>query len=293
MGKATYENLTLDEERALYGLHHAEVRNCTFAGPADGESALKECSELLVSDCDFELRYPFWHVRSTELHNCRMTDTCRAALWYDSNIRIEDSVLGGIKALRECEDVCLVRCKIQSPEFGWFCRKTMLESCTLESEYPFFECRNLEMKDLKLKGKYSFQYVEDAVIRNSYLDTKDAFWYSKNVTVVDSVVKGEYLAWYSENLRLVRCRIIGTQPLCYARGLVLEDCEMEGTDLSFENSEVDATVRGEILSVKNPVHGRIAADRIGEVILDENLRPGADCQILCRQTELCSQAVLT
>ena len=99
MGKATYENLTLDEERALYGLHHAEVRNCTFAGPADGESALKECSELLVSDCDFELRYPFWHVRSTELHNCRMTDTCRAALWYDSNIRIEDSVLGGIKAL--------------------------------------------------------------------------------------------------------------------------------------------------------------------------------------------------
>ena len=56
MGKATYENLTLDEERALYGLHHAEVRNCTFAGPADGESALKECSELLVSDCDFELR---------------------------------------------------------------------------------------------------------------------------------------------------------------------------------------------------------------------------------------------
>ena len=59
MGKATYENLTLDEERALYGLHHAEVRNCTFAGPADGESALKECSELLVSDCDFELRYPF------------------------------------------------------------------------------------------------------------------------------------------------------------------------------------------------------------------------------------------
>ena len=75
MGKATYENLTLDEERALYGLHHAEVRNCTFAGPADGESALKECSELLVSDCDFELRYPFWHVRSTELHNCRMTDT--------------------------------------------------------------------------------------------------------------------------------------------------------------------------------------------------------------------------
>ena len=55
--------------------------------------------------------------------------------------------------------------------------------------------------------------------------------------------QGEYLAWYSENLRLVRCKIIGTQPLCYAKNLVLEDCEMEGADLSFEYSEVTATVK--------------------------------------------------
>ena len=37
-----YEALTLDEERALYGLDGAEVVRCVFEGPADGESALKE-----------------------------------------------------------------------------------------------------------------------------------------------------------------------------------------------------------------------------------------------------------
>ena len=52
------ENLTLDQERALYNLHDAEVRNCVFAGPADGESALKEARNIKVSDCDFQLRYP-------------------------------------------------------------------------------------------------------------------------------------------------------------------------------------------------------------------------------------------
>ena len=37
------QNRTMDEERALYGLHNAEVVNCEFSGPRDGESAWKEC----------------------------------------------------------------------------------------------------------------------------------------------------------------------------------------------------------------------------------------------------------
>ena len=122
--------------------------------------------------------------------------------------------------------------------------------------------------------------MENAIIRNSVLDTKDAFWHSRNVTVEDSVVKGEYLAWYSEGLTLRRCRIIGTQPLCYAESLTLEDCEMVDADLSFENSTVRATLRGHVISVKNPTHGSIEAEDIGEIIWDEHQRPGADCRIV-------------
>lgn len=278
-----YEDLILDEERALYGLRDATVLRCTFDGPADGESALKECGHLKVEDCDFRLRYPFWHVRGAEVRNSRMTDTCRAALWYDEDILLEDCTLGGIKALRECDRTTLRRCTAVSPEFGWFCRGIRVEDSELTGEYPFLRCRDMELTGFRLHGKYSFQYVQDVVIRDSVLDTKDAFWHCKNVTVYDSVIKGEYLAWYSEGLKLVRCKIIGTQPLCYAKNLILEDCEMVGTDLAFENSEVTATVKGEILSVKNPVRGSIEADQIGEIILDEHQRPGADCEIIQRQ----------
>ena len=42
------QNRTMDEERALYGLHNAEVVNCEFSGPLDGESALKECGNINV-----------------------------------------------------------------------------------------------------------------------------------------------------------------------------------------------------------------------------------------------------
>ena len=274
-----YENLVFDEERALYAVCDAEIVRCKFEGPADGESALKECRDVVVRDCGFRLRYPFWHAQNTTIDNCHMTDTCRAALWYDTDVTICDSVLGGIKALRECDDSTLVSCKIESTEFGWYCRGVHMTDCEMKSEYPFLNTRDMVIENLKMQGKYSFQYTENIEIRNSVLDTKDAFWHGKNITVYDSVVKGEYLAWYSENLTLVRCKIIGTQPFCYAKNLVLEDCEMIDCDLSFENTTVQATVKGEITSVKNPAGGKITADSIGEIILDEYQWKNEPCVI--------------
>lgn len=277
-----YENLCFDGERALYGLYNVKVVNCTFDGPADGESALKECSDIMVAHCDFKLRYPLWHVKNADITDCRMTDTCRAALWYDEGMKISKSVLGGIKALRECRECELNDCEIISTEFGWKCRGISLENCKLTSEYVFLDTKDLKLENVELKGKYSFQYAEDVVVENSVLDTKDAFWHAKNVTVKNSVVKGEYLAWYAENIRFINCKIIGTQPLCYVKGLILENCEMLNTDLAFEYSDVRADITGHVISVKNPVSGYINAESIGEIIIDENQKPDADCVINCR-----------
>ena len=134
---------------------------------------------------------------------------------------------------------------------------------------------------LDFKGKYSFQYVKNAKFVRCTFDTKDAFWHTKNVVVTDSVIKGEYLGWYSKNLTLIRCKIIGTQPLCYCKGLKLIDCETENCDLSFEYSDVKASVKGEIVSVKNPKSGKIVADKIGEVILKDSVM-NARAKILVR-----------
>lgn len=273
-----------DEERALYGIDGAELLDCSFDGPADGESALKESSNITAANCYFNLRYPFWHTKGALIRDCTMTENCRAALWYDTDIRLENSRLHGIKALRECHGgICLQNCDIKSPEFAWRCSDMQISQCTLASEYPFFECRDMAIDGLQMNGKYSFQYVENAVIRHAELNTKDAFWHSKNVTVEDCVVRGEYLGWYAENLHLVRCKIIGTQPLCYCKGLVLEDCTMEQTDLAFENSEVRAVVNSSIDSIKNPICGEICADGIGQIIMENDRIDPARTKIICRQ----------
>ena len=128
-------------------------------------------------------------------------------------------------------------------------------------------------------GKYSFQYVNGLEIRDSVLDTKDAFWHCNNVIVENTVLKGEYIGWYSKNLTLKNCKIIGTQPFCYAENLTLINCTMEQTDLAFEYSSVMAEVNGEILSVKNPKSGKIIADKIGEIILEDSVYEN-NCEII-------------
>ncbi len=258
-----------DEERSLYNLKHTDVIDCVFAGPADGESVLKEARDVSLENCSFSLRYPLWHVEGFKLHDSKMDEKTRAAIWYSHNGVITDSDLGGIKALRECTNISIKDCTIDSEEFGWKCDNVSIADSTVHAQYIFFDSTNVTLENVRMSGKYSFQYMENLTIRNSILDTKDAFWHSKNVTVYDSVVKGEYLAWFSEGLTLVNCKIIGTQPLCYCKDLKLINCTMEGTDLSFEYSDVEATIEGHVDSIKNPKSGTITVDSVGEIITED------------------------
>lgn len=264
----TIENQTFDQERALYGSVQVLVKDCSFDGPADGESAFKECRQVEVDHCFFNLRYPFWHDEELNIRNSEMTGSCRAALWYSHHIHIEDTKLHGIKALRECSEVTMTGCDVDSPEFGWSVKGIEMAGSTVQSEYFMMRSQGLRFRDVSLKGKYSFQYIEDSQFENCRFDTKDAFWHAKNVVVRDSVVKGEYLAWYCENVTFENCEIIGTQPLCYCKGLKLINCRMVDTDLAFERSEVEATITTPVISIKNPMRGRIVVPQVGEVIRD-------------------------
>nr|WP_317401785.1 DUF3737 family protein [uncultured Gemmiger sp.] len=278
-------NQTFDEERALYGQKEIHVTNCRFDGPADGESAFKEGTDITAEYCFFNLRYPFWHDTNLTIRDGEMTEFCRAALWYSRNVTITDTRLHGIKALRECDDVVMRNCDIVSPEFGWSVRKITMENCTAESEYFMMRSEHLHFRHVTLKGKYSFQYIQDATFDDCNFDTKDAFWHARHVVVRNSVVKGEYLAWYCEDVTFENCKIMGTQPLCYCKGLKLINCEMVDTDLAFEKSEVDATLTTPVISIKNPKAGRIELPSVGKVILDD---PNAHGEIICGDASGCT-----
>ncbi|MBR2466737.1 MAG: DUF3737 family protein [Clostridia bacterium] len=279
------ENKSFDEERALYESHGITVRNVRFEGPLDGESALKESSDIIVEDSFFDLRYPFWHDEGLKIKISHLTEKCRAALWYSSDITVENSKLFGTKALRECSDVTIENCEVRSDEFGWSVKKVIMKDTCVSGEYFMMRSRALDFKNVTLDGKYSFQYIEDSVIDGCNFKTKDAFWHAKNTVIRNSVVAGEYLAWYSEGLTFENCIITGTQPFCYCKGLKLINCEMHGADLAFERSEVDAEITTPVISIKNPTSGTIKLPTAGELIDCE----GTKCRIVMK--EICrSQA---
>ena len=262
------KNSKFEEERALYGSKGLNLINCSFDGDLDGESALKESSDITAEECFFNLRYPFWHGDKLIIDKCEMTQLCRAALWYSNDIVIKDSKLHGIKALRECKNIDILDSSIKSAEFGWFSKNVKIQNTDASGEYFMFKGEGIYMNKVSFAGKYSFQYIKNAVFEDCVIDTKDAFWHACDVVVKNSVIKGEYLAWYSENVTFENCTICGTQPLCCCKGLKLINCEMYDADLAFELSEVEATLTTPIISIKNPIKGRISLPAVNEIIKD-------------------------
>lgn len=260
---------TFDEERALYGLSDIQAEGCRFDGPADGESAFKECRNIAIKNTFFNLRYPMWHVTGLKLENSELTDKCRAAIWYTRDAEITNSALHGIKALRECANISIRGCDIVSPEFGWSVNSIRMENSRAVSEYFMMRSTDLTFDSVSLDGKYSFQYIENGTFTNCSFSTKDAFWHARNVTVKDSEINGEYLAWYSDGLTLENCTIRGTQPFCYCKNLKLINCRMENCDLAFEKSDVDAVVLSHVDSIKNPASGTISVPSYGDLIMDD------------------------
>ena len=282
MSKELISNAEFGGERPLYSRHDLRLENVTVHA---GESALKETARIEAASCRFEGKYPFWCCDGFELHDCLFTEGARAALWYSSGLLMEDCLVEAPKMFRRMNGMTVRRVRMPNAlETFWDCNGLVLEDSEIsKADYIFMHTGDIRIRGLKLQGNYSFQYSKDVEIRDSVLITKDAFWEAENVTVYDSVINGEYLGWYSRGLRLVRCRIGGTQPLCYAEDLVLEDCTFEpDADLAFEYSTVKADIRGAIVSVKNPRSGKIVADSIGEIILDENIKAPGDCKILTR-----------
>lgn len=280
--KTKIENQTYGGERPLFASHGLQLENVVIE---PGESALKECSDIEAVNCEFKGKYPFWHTDGFTVRNCTFREGARAALWYSRNLVMTDTLVEAPKMFREMENLQLERVAIpNAQETLWHCKGVTLKEVEVSNaDYLFMHSADIRIENYRQHGNYSFQYCRNVEIRNAEIFSKDAFWNTEDVTVYDSTIDGEYLGWHSKRLHLVNCHIGGTQPLCYATDLVLENCTFaEDCDLAFEYSTLKADVKGHIISIKNPRSGSIAADSVGEIIIDENIKAPADCKITIR-----------
>ncbi len=257
-------------ERPLFGLHDTVLDNITIT---DGESAIKVCKNIECRNSKFYGKYPWWHVDGSLITNCYFDPKSRSAIWYSNDMVMKDTVIDAPKLFREMKNVELENVKINdADETFWRIDGLKLKNVELHGgTYPFMFSKNIYVDGLVSDAKYVFQYCQNVEVHHANITTKDSFWECGNVTVYDSEIHGEYLAWHSRNVRFVRCHFSGEQLFCYADHVVLEDCTFDAAcDRVFEDcTNIDATIKGGITNIKNPISGRIVADKIGSITYDE------------------------
>lgn len=276
--KNEIKNQTFDEERSLYNSKSAKILDCTFSGPKDGESPLKESRNIEVRNCSFDLRYSFWHVINADVRNCKFSNTARAPFWYCRGIGIRKIECDAVKVFRESNELTILDSTFYTEEPFWRCNHLVLKNTKVAGFYAFFGSKDIEVSDLSLTGKYSFQYNIHLRIKNSNLDTKDALWHCRDVVVRNSVIKGEYIGWYSANMTFINCTIESHQPFCYAYNIRFINCKMPNCDLAFEKSVVSGNIIGEIDSIKNPRRCNLKVGKVKEVI-NENSGKGTELNL--------------
>lgn len=257
-------------ERALYNIHNKELEDVTFD---NGESPLKECSNLKLDGCIFKWKYPLWYCKNITVNNSTFIDLARSGIWYTKNITINDSLMAVPKHFRRCDGVTLNNVNLpDAAETLWNSENIILNNVNAKGDYFGMNSKNIKINNFNLDGNYAFDGGSNIEIHNAVLNSKDSFWNCENVTVYDSIIIGEYLGWNSKNLKFINCTIDSEQGMCYIDNIDMINCKLLNTNLAFERcNNVNAEIKTKIDSVKNPYSGKIVAPKIDEIILDSDI----------------------
>ena len=100
----TISNQSFGGERPLFESHHLRLENVIIT---EGESGIKECSDIEADGCKFYGKYPFWHVKGSVITNCYFAPGSRSAIWYSDDMVMTDCVIDGPKFFREMKNLTL------------------------------------------------------------------------------------------------------------------------------------------------------------------------------------------
>ena len=166
-----YKNGTYTGERALFASKDASFDNCLFK---DGESPLKESSNLKINKTTFAWKYPLWYCTDVLMENSLIKETARSGIWYTKNITMNNCDIKSPKTFRRAENIVLNSCDIpNAQETFWKCQKIKLNQVTAKGDYFGMNSEDIEITGLTLDGNYCFDIIIGDII-HSFCATSDS-----------------------------------------------------------------------------------------------------------------------
>lgn len=140
------KDMEFSGERPLFASHDLQLDNVVIHA---GESALKECSNIIAIGCRFEGKYPFWHVDGFTIKNSLFTEGGRAALWYSQNLVMTDTRVEAPKMFREMDGIRLENVQLpNAQETLWHCRNVELINVQIDhADYLFMHGENIKIRN--------------------------------------------------------------------------------------------------------------------------------------------------
>ena len=100
-------NQTFGGERSLYKLSDAKLDHVTILA---GDSPIKHGTNLTLTNCDIEGKYPLWINTNTVVDNCLLKVTARSGLWYLKNFKVTNTRFECPKSFRDSDGIEIRDC---------------------------------------------------------------------------------------------------------------------------------------------------------------------------------------
>ena len=120
-------------ERALYNSKSLRIYDSTFA---DGESPLKESSDIEIYGSIFKWKYPLWYCKDIKTENSVLLETARSGIWYTDNVSLTDCTVDAPKTFRSCRGVRIGGCTFpNAAETLWRCSDIQISNTAFVGDY--------------------------------------------------------------------------------------------------------------------------------------------------------------
>ena len=138
MEKKLVKQQLLTGERALFASKDLRIEDSIFD---DGESPLKESSNIELVNSSFKWKYPLWYCNNVNVKDCYFFEMGRAGVWYTNDINVEDTIIEAPKNFRRCNRLGLkfINCTIESLQGLCYIDNLVMKNCKLINTTLAFE----------------------------------------------------------------------------------------------------------------------------------------------------------
>lgn len=195
-----------DGESALKECRNISAESCFFnlRYPFWHNSALKIKNSEMTELC----RAALWYSDNIEIENTKLHGI--KALRECSDIKLTDCDIISPEFGWSATNIVMNDCTAKSEYFLFRAENIMFNHVSFSGKYSFQYINRAIFEDCSLDTKDAFWHAKDVVVRDSVVKGEYLAWYSENVTFENCRIIGTQPFCYCKNLKLVNCEMVDT-----------------------------------------------------------------------------------